>query len=99
MCNEAGRRIFLNLFLSDIILREEFEGTLRIFPELEMSVEANGPIKRKLKGKTDYTVGFGKGKDIFDFTIPRDVHVVAVEAKTSFGEKDLFQCVAAAAAL
>ena len=41
-----------DLFLSDIVLRPEF-----IFPELEMS---NGPKKRKLSGRTDYTVGFGK---------------------------------------
>ena len=98
--NEAGRRIFLNLFLSDIILREEFGGALRIFPELQVTVvETNGPKKRKLNGITDYTVGFGKGKDIFDNTIPREVHLVAVEAKTSIGEQDLWQCVAEAASL
>jgi hypothetical protein len=98
--NEAGRRIFLNLFLSDIILREEFGGALRIFPELQVTVvETNGPKKRKLNGRTDYTVGFGKGKDIFDNTIPREVHLVAVEAKTSIGEQDLWQCVAEAASL
>jgi hypothetical protein len=98
--NEAGRRIFLNLFLSDIILREEFGGALRIFPELQVTVvETNGPKKRKLNGITDYTVGFGKGKDIFDNTIPREVHLVAVEAKTSIGDQDLWQCVAEAASL
>ncbi|KAJ3198109.1 hypothetical protein HDU67_003603, partial [Dinochytrium kinnereticum] len=98
--NEAGRRIFLNLFLSDIILRPEFEQTLRIFPELEVTVvETNGPKKRKLSGRTDYTVGFGKGMDMLDTTIPRDVHLVAVEAKTSIGEQDLRQCVAEAASL
>ena len=98
--NEPGRRIFLNLFLSNIILRPEFNESLRIFPELEMSVvETNGPKKRKLNGRTDYTVGFGKGKDMFDNSIPQDVHMVAVEAKTSIGEKDLWQCVAEAASL
>ena len=98
--NEAGRRIFLNLFLSDIILRPEFEGCLRIFPELEVTVvETNGPKKRRLNGRTDYTVGFGKGKDIFDNAIPRELHLVAVEAKTSIGEQDLWQCVAEAASL
>ncbi|KAI3649498.1 hypothetical protein MP228_005130 [Amoeboaphelidium protococcarum] len=99
--NEAGRRIFLNLFLSDIILRQEFGGgDLRIFPELPITVvETNGPKKRKLSGVTDYTVGFGKGKDIFDNTIPREVSLVAVEAKTSIGEQDLWQCVAEAASL
>ena len=98
--NKAGRRIFLNLFLSDIILREEFGSALRIFPELQVTVvETNGPKKRKLHGITDYTVGFGKGKDIFDNTIPREVHLVAVEAKTSIGDQDLWQCVAEAASL
>jgi hypothetical protein len=98
--NEAGRRIFLNLLLSDIILREEFGGALRIFPELQVTVvETNGPKKRKLNGITDYTVGFGKGKDIFDNTIPQEVHLVAVEAKTSIGDQDLWQCVAEAASL
>jgi hypothetical protein len=98
--NEAGRRIFLSLFLSDIILRPEFNEALRIFPELEVSVvETNGPKKRKLNGRTDYTVGYGKGKDILDNAIPQEVHLVAVEAKTSIGEKDLWQCVAQAASL
>jgi hypothetical protein len=31
--NETGRRNYLNLFLSNIILRPEFEGTLRIFAD------------------------------------------------------------------
>jgi hypothetical protein len=39
MRTEAGRRIFLNLFLSDIVLLPEFKNALRIFPEIEMSVE------------------------------------------------------------
>lgn len=97
--NEAGRRIFLNLFLSDIILHPEFNEALRIFPELEVTVETNGPKKRKLSGRTDYTVGFGKGKDMFDNAVPREVHLVAVEAKTSIGDQDLWQCVAEAASL
>ena len=98
--NEAGRRIYLNLFLSDIVLRPEFDGALRIFPELELEVvETNGPKRRKLHGRTDYTVGFAKEKDMFDNAIPRELHLVAVEAKTSIGEKDLWQCVAEAASL
>ncbi|KAJ3203855.1 hypothetical protein HDU67_009897 [Dinochytrium kinnereticum] len=98
--NEAARRIFLNLFLSDIILRPEFDETLRIFPELEVTVvETKGGKKRKLSGRTDYAVGFGKGVDILDITIPRNVYLVAVQAKTSMGEEDLWQCVAQAASL
>ncbi|KAJ3255462.1 hypothetical protein HK103_006279 [Boothiomyces macroporosus] len=104
MYNEAGRRIFLNLFLLDIVLLPEFNRLLRIFPEIEMSVETQGQKKRKLNGKTDYTVGFaknssGKKLDIFDNTPPRELHLVAFEAKTEFGEKDLWQCVAETATL
>ena len=100
MRTEAGRRIFLNLFLSDIVLLPEFKNTLRIFPEIEMSVESSGPKKRKLNGKTDYTVGFGKDIDIFDNTPPRELHLVAIEAKnSSMDDEDLWQCVAETATL
>ena len=52
MRTDAGRRIFLNLFLSDIVLLPEFKNALRIFPEIKMSVESS-----QLNWKTDYTVG------------------------------------------
>ena len=98
--NEAGRRIFLNLFLGDIILRPEFDGKLRIFPELEVAVvETSGQKKRKLRGRTDYTVGFCDGTDMFDNSIPDEIHLIAVEAKVSIGHPDLWQCVAEAASL
>ena len=96
---EAGRRIFLNLFLSEIVLLPEFNGKLRIFPEIEMSIETNGAKKRRITGKTDYTVGFGKTYDIFDKTPPRELHLVAIEAKKSFEDEDLWECVAEAATL
>ncbi|KAH6563680.1 hypothetical protein BASA50_002711 [Batrachochytrium salamandrivorans] len=100
MRTEAGRRIFLNLFLSDIVLLPAFNDSLRIFPEIEMSVESKGPKKRKLNGKTDYTVGFGKNIDIFDNTPPRELHLVAIEARnSSLDEDDLWQCVAETATL
>ena len=100
MRTEAGRRIFLNLFLSDIVLLPAFNNSLRIFPEIEMSVESKGPKKRKLNGKTDYTVGFGKGIDMFDNTPPRELHLVAIEAKnSSMDDEDLWQCVAETATL
>lgn len=96
--SEAGRRFFLNLFLLDIIHRPEFEGDLRIFPELELSV-TDGAKKRKLNGRTDYTIGFGKGKDILAPSIPNEVHLVAVEAKTRIGISDVLQCAAEASTL
>jgi hypothetical protein len=87
------------LFLKDIVLRPEFKNALRIFPEIKISVESNGPKKRKLNGETDYTIGFGKGVDIFDKKVPQELHLVALEAKTSIGEDDLWQCVAEASVL
>ena len=57
MENEAGRRIFLNLFLSDVVV--QFNGVLRIYPEQaerEMTVE-NQAKRRKLGGKADYIIG------------------------------------------
>jgi len=83
-----------------IVLLPEFKNALRIFPEIEMSVESSGPKKRKLNGKTDYTVGLGKDIDIFDNTPPRELHLVAIEAKnSSLDEDDLWQCVAETATL
>lgn len=40
---KAGRLIFLNLILGDIVLRPEFNSGLQIFPEIEISVETEGP--------------------------------------------------------
>ncbi|KAI3652466.1 hypothetical protein MP228_002791 [Amoeboaphelidium protococcarum] len=88
---------FLTAFME---VFQGFEGCLRLFPQLELSVtESNGVEERKLGGRTDYTIGFGKGKDILSKAIPREVHLVAVEAKTSIGLLDMLQCVAEAATL
>jgi hypothetical protein len=63
-------------------------------------VETKGAKKRKLHGKTDYTVGLGKDVDIFENTPPRELHLVAIEAtNSSLDEDGLWQCVAEAAAL
>jgi hypothetical protein len=79
---EAGRRNYLNLILSDIVLRPEFEGNLRIFPDLEVTaVQTNGKKKRKLMGKADYTVGLARGIDIFDKVFPSEVHLVVMQVK------------------
>jgi hypothetical protein len=100
---EAGRRIFLNIFLSDIIGSSEFIKTLRIFTEVPMdvlstNVVANGK-KRKLNGKTDYTIGFARDLDTFDITPPNELYLVAIEAKCRLDESDLWQCVAETATL
>ena len=99
LTNEAGRRFFLNLFLLDILARKEFDNELRLFPRISMSVtETCGNKKRKLAGKTDYTVGFGKHYDSFDKGHPQELHLVAIEAKLRVGD-DFWQCVAEAATL
>lgn len=100
---EAGRRIFLNIFLSDIIGSSAFLGTLKIFTEVPMDVLsthviANGK-RRKLNGKTDYTIGFGRNLDMFSITPPKELHLVAIEAKCRLDESDLWQCVAETATL
>ena len=102
--NEAGRRVFLNLFLSDIVGSDPFLNTLRIFTEIPMevlstSVAENGK-RRRLNGKTDYTIGFGgEDFDIFDITPPNELHLVAVEAKCNLSESDFWQCFAETATL
>ena len=97
---EAGRCNYLNLILSDILLRPEFEGILRIFPDVELTaVQTNDPKKRKLTGKMDYAIGFAKGSDMFDDSFPCKVHVVAVQAKENEDEDDWKLCVAQAASL
>ncbi|KAJ3346807.1 hypothetical protein HDU91_006954, partial [Kappamyces sp. JEL0680] len=77
MTNEASRRIVLNIFLTDILAKAEFESALRIFPELELTVtNIVGNKRQKLTGKVDYTVGFAKGKDIFDKIVPKESHLI-----------------------
>ena len=96
--SKAGRRVYLNLFLSDIILRPEFEGSLRIFTELDLTVvKMENGKKRKLSGRAAYTIGFGKGKGIFDSEVPRDIHMVVVESKVGVAYEDMPRCIAEAA--
>ena len=99
---EAGRRIFINVFLSDIVGKAPFRGVLKIFTEVPMdvctsTVFENG-MKRKLGGNADYTVGFALD-DVFDTEIPTELLLVAVEAKCTFSKKDIWQCVAETATL
>ncbi len=100
---EAGRRIFLNIFLSDIVSSPAFIGTLKIFPEVSMDVTsthvaANGKW-RKLTGRTDYTVGFSRGLNIFQDPPSNELHLVAVEAKRNINDADVDQCIAETATL
>ena len=97
---EAGRRFVLNDFLLDILYRPEFKESLRIFPEIRMEAsKIVGNKKRKIIGDTDYTIGLGKGYDIFSKVPPKELHLIAIEAKTSWDEDDYWQCVAETATL
>jgi hypothetical protein len=100
MKKEAGRRFVLNEFLLDVLYRSEFEESLRIFPGIRMEVsKIVGNKKRTIIGDTDYTIGLGKGYDIFSKTPPRELFVIAIEAKVDFGTNDYWQCVAETATL
>ncbi len=61
--------------------------------------ETVGNKKRKIVGDTDYTIGLGKGYNIFGKTPPVELHLVAIEAKVDWGESDYWQCVAETATL
>ncbi|KAJ3292249.1 hypothetical protein HDU79_001588 [Rhizoclosmatium sp. JEL0117] len=103
MKNKSGRRFFLNLFLLDIVTRVEFNGVLKIFPEIPMEATqliGDGTKKRKISGIVDYTVGLNtKGLDMFDIAPPKELHLIVTEAKVDWGTQDFWQCVAETATL
>ena len=100
MRNEASRRILLNIFLTDVLSRDEFHQELKVFPEIRMEVsQIVGHKKRKIVGDIDYTIGIGKGMDMFSKAPPKELHLVAIEAKRQWGLEDLSQCVAETATL
>jgi hypothetical protein len=68
--------------------------------ELEMSIiKLVGNKRRKLGGKHDYTVGFGKDLAFGEKTTPKELHLVAIEAKRKWGQENIWKCVAEAATL
>jgi hypothetical protein len=101
MNKEAGRRTVFDLFLRAVVTRGEFRSQLRIFPEFEYSVSeldvSSQPLT--LSGKADYILGHACGKDIFDKEPPKEVHLVAAEAKRDGLDDNYWQCVAQVAAL
>ena len=100
MQNEASRRIILNIFLTDVLSRPEFNQSLKVFPEIRMEVtEMVGNKRRRIVGDTDYTIGLGKGMDMFGKAPPKELHLVAIEAKKAWDEGDYWQCVAETATL
>ena len=100
MHTEAGRRTVLDLFLRDILSREEFRHGLRIFPEMEFEVKSiseSEPLK--LSGVADYTIGHHGNKGMFELEPRKELHLVAVEAKRNWAEEAYWQYVAQVAAL
>ncbi|KAJ3335698.1 hypothetical protein HDU91_002060, partial [Kappamyces sp. JEL0680] len=96
LCNEAGRRIYLNLFLSDIVARDEFHEVSRPFPELDMAAVDRGMQPSR---NPDNAVAFGKGGDIFGRTIPVESHFVTVEANRRNVYDDMVLAIAEASTL
>ena len=100
MTSEASRRTVLDIFLRDVLAREEFGSLLRIFPGLDITVTSNiGAKRRKLSGNADYAVGWSLGKDTLSNSPPTECHLIAVEAKKDWGQSSLWLCVAEIAAL
>ena len=91
--SHASRRVLINVYLRDIMLRPEFGNCLRVFPGIEVSV-ASEDGKRRLRGKTDLAIGW----HVLDQN-PR-LRLIVVEAKFNDLEwKDMCYCTAQAAAL
>ena len=80
---------------------EEFRSQLRVFTEFEYSVTELDESSQllALTGKADYTIGHSCGRDIFDKEPPKEVHLVAAEAKREGLDENYWQCVAQVTAL
>ncbi|KAI3650780.1 hypothetical protein MP228_004261 [Amoeboaphelidium protococcarum] len=73
--SEASRRTVIDLFLRDVVARDEFD-KMRIFCELNMAVtDANS--KRKLNGDIDYTIGHAGNMPLDEYSPPKDSHLIA----------------------
>jgi hypothetical protein len=100
MITEAGRRTYIDMFLRDVLAREEFGSKLRLFAEFELSVTGRNSTAQpiKLSGIADYVIGQSI-VDIFDKPHSNEFQLVAVEAKCLLDPGSFWQCVAEAAAL
>jgi hypothetical protein len=99
---EAGRRLVLNEFLLDILSRDEFRNALGLYPEYEFSVSALSDTAEKfqLSGVADYTIGRSdKTTRLLGKEPPKELHLVAAEAKRDWPDESFWQCVAQTAAL
>ncbi|KAI9088730.1 hypothetical protein DFS34DRAFT_565305, partial [Phlyctochytrium arcticum] len=99
MNSEASRRTFIELFLRDVVARNEFHKKMRIFCELPLtSVNENGKKRQKLSGRTDYSIGHSN-MNIKDMAPPSETHLIAVEAKQARQDDDIWQGIAEVASL
>jgi hypothetical protein len=99
---ESGRRFILNEFLLDILSRKEFRNALGIYTEYEFSVSALSDTAEKfqLSGVADYTIGRSeKSRRLFGKDPPKELHLIAAEAKREWPNESYWQCVAQTAAL
>jgi hypothetical protein len=99
-CTEAGRRSFLDMFFRDILARNEFGSTLRLFAELELSITSTNANAQTLtlSGIADYAIGRSR-VDMLDKPAASEFQLVAVEAKCQLDRDSIWQCVAEAATL
>jgi hypothetical protein len=95
--SEASRRTVIDLFLRDIVARDEFD-KMRIFCELNLSV-LDASKKRKLNGDIDYTIGHAGNMPLDEYSPPKDSHLIVFEAKKDWPNESIWQCVAEAATL
>ncbi|KAI9341217.1 hypothetical protein BDR26DRAFT_334014 [Obelidium mucronatum] len=101
MENEGGRRFVLNLFLLDIVKRPEFNGRLKIFPNVLMdAAQSTNDGEIQLTGIVDYIIGsYPDGLEAFDVGAPEGIHFIATEASVKWRTEDFWRCVAEAATL
>lgn len=95
--SEASRRTVIDLFLRDVVARDEFN-PMRIFCELNLSTVDENRTKR-LNGDVDYTIGHAGGMAIDQYFPPEDSHLIVFETKKDWPNDSHWQCIAEAATL
>ena len=95
MSTKVGRRTYLDLFLRDILGRQEFSSYFRVFFDLQLSAVNESA---QLWGLADILIGSSNIDECATFT-PKELRIVAVEASLNWSRESYWECVAAAAAL
>ncbi|KAI8830589.1 hypothetical protein BJ741DRAFT_509615, partial [Chytriomyces cf. hyalinus JEL632] len=93
MNSDASCRSFLDLFVQDVVGRDEFHFQLRIFCDLSTATNAQliGRKLRKLTGKHDYIIGHEGSTGIHDYTAPTKSHIIVVAERLAWDESDALQ--------